>query len=95
VVGVRVTECCISLHLTLKAITHSMLVPKGLDCVLPIWFNQCGRVWFSHTVPRRCCALTVPFWKRHLKAKARHGTCELTWAFERQPVSDLPMFSFF
>jgi hypothetical protein len=25
---------------------------KDLDCVFPIWFPQCGRVWFTHTIPR-------------------------------------------
>jgi hypothetical protein len=30
--------------------THSMPCPcraaKGLECIFPIWFTQCGRVWF-------------------------------------------------
>jgi hypothetical protein len=29
---------------------------KGLDCAFPIWFTQCGRVWFTHAMPRPCHA---------------------------------------
>jgi hypothetical protein len=32
---------------------HAVPLPcrsaKGLDCIFPIWFTQCGRVWFTHT----------------------------------------------
>jgi len=47
----------------LKADSHSMqghAVPlpchaaKGLDCVFPIWFTQCGRVWFTLAMLRPC-----------------------------------------
>ena len=47
--------------------THSMPFPcrphavplpcraaKGLECVFPIWFTQCGRVWFTLAMPRPC-----------------------------------------
>jgi hypothetical protein len=39
--------------------THTMPFPcrsaKALDCVFPIWFTQCGRVWFTyHAVPLPC-----------------------------------------
>ena len=27
---------------------------KGLECVFPIWFTQCGRVWFTLGMPRPC-----------------------------------------
>jgi hypothetical protein len=27
---------------------------NGLDCVFPIWFTQCGRVWFTHIMPFPC-----------------------------------------
>ena len=27
---------------------------KGLECVFPIWFTQCGRVWFTLAMPRPC-----------------------------------------
>jgi hypothetical protein len=53
---------------------------KGLNCVFPIWFTQCGRVWFTHAIPRPCrshampChAMTMPFWKRFLTATAQRG----------------------
>jgi hypothetical protein len=71
--------------MTLKVDSHipcrSPAVPlpcrsaKGLDCVFPIWFTQCGRVWFTHAMPFPCHATNMPFWKRILKATAgpRHG----------------------
>jgi hypothetical protein len=40
--------------------SHAVPLPcraaKGLDCVFPIWFIQCGRVWFTHGMPRPCHA---------------------------------------
>jgi hypothetical protein len=77
---------------------------KGLDSVFPIWFTQCGRVWFTHAMPCQCHATTMPFWKRLLKATAQrgmawhwHGTdmCELTSAVQRRHVGYLPAFGFF
>jgi hypothetical protein len=58
---------------------------KGLECVFPIWFTQCGRVWFTLAMPRLCHALTMPFFSR-----PRHST-----AVERRPVGYLPAFGFF
>jgi hypothetical protein len=56
---------------------HAVPLPcraaDGLDWVFSIWFTQCGRVWFTHTMPRPCHATTMPFWKRLLKATAKHG----------------------
>jgi hypothetical protein len=46
---------------------------KRLDCVFPIWFTQCGRVWFTHVMPWQCHTTTMPFWKRLLKATAQRG----------------------
>ena len=38
--------------------THSTPFPchatKGLECVFPVWFTQCGRVWFTLAMP--CCS---------------------------------------
>ena len=69
--------------------THSMPCPchaaKGLECVFPIWFTQCGRVWFTLAMPRSCYAPTMPFFSR-----PRHNT-----AAERRPVGYLPAFGFF
>ena len=37
---------------------HAVPLPcraaKCLECVFPIWFTQCGRVWFTHAMPRPC-----------------------------------------
>ena len=62
--------------------THSMPCPcrahaiplpcraaKGLECVFPIWFTQCGRVWFTLAMP--CSDHAFP-----LKATAQHGRRE-------------------
>ena len=68
--------------------THSMQCPcratKGLECVFPIWFTQCGRVWFNFAMLRPCHALTMPFFSR-----PRHST-----AVERRPVGYQPAFGF-
>jgi len=58
---------------------------KGLECVFPIWFTQCGRVWFTLVMPCPCHALTMPFFSR-----PRQNT-----AVERWPVGYLPAFRFF
>ena len=43
-------------HIACRA--HAVPLPcraaKGLECVFPIWFTQCGRVWFTLSMP--CCA---------------------------------------
>jgi hypothetical protein len=69
--------------------THSMpcqcRAVKGLECVFPIWFTQCGRVRFTLAMPRPCHALTMPFFSR-----PRHST-----AVETRPVGYLPAFGFF
>jgi hypothetical protein len=56
---------------------HAIPLPchaaKGLDCVLPIWFTQCGSVRFTHATPHPCHSTTMPFWKRLLKATAQHS----------------------
>jgi hypothetical protein len=48
---------------------------KGLDCVFPVWFTQCGCVHTCHAapMPQPCHATTMPFWKRLLKAMAQRG----------------------
>jgi hypothetical protein len=81
---------------------HAVHLPyraaSGLDCVFPIWFTQCGRVWFTHAMPRPYHATTMPFWKRLLKAMAQRDMawhCELTSAVQRRHVGDLPAFGFF
>jgi hypothetical protein len=54
--------------------SHAVPLPcrsaKSLDCVFPISFTKCGRVWFTHTMPFPCHATNMPFWKRPLKATA-------------------------
>ena len=67
------------------AVPLSCHATKGLECVFPIWFTQCGHVWFTLAMPRPCHALTMPFFSR-----PRHST-----AVERRPVGYLPAFGFF
>jgi hypothetical protein len=90
---------------------HAVPLPyraaKGLDCVFPIWFTQCGRVWFTHAMPCLCRAHAMPrpcryesefLRPRHSAAWARHGhsmTCELASAVQRLHVGDLRAFGFF
>jgi len=54
-------------------------VAKGLDCAFPIWFTQCDRVWFTHTMSCSCRAPTTPFWKRLLKAQHGRGAARYVW----------------
>jgi hypothetical protein len=49
---------------------------KGLECVFPIWFTQCGRVWFTLAMPHPWYVPTMPFFSR-----SRHST-----SVERRPV---------
>jgi hypothetical protein len=74
-------------HMTCRA--HAVPLPcraaKGLECVFPIWFTLCGRVWFTLAMPRPCHALIMPFFSR-----PRHNT-----AVERWPVGYLSAFGFF
>jgi hypothetical protein len=61
---------------------------KGLDCDFPIWFTQCRRVWYTHTMPFPCLATNMPF-----TAGLWQGDGMRT-AWERH-VGDLPAFSVF
>jgi hypothetical protein len=74
-------------HIACRA--HAVPLPcraaKGLQCVFPIWFTQCGRVWFTLAMPRPCYALTMPFFSR-----PRHSM-----AVERRTVGYLPAFGLF
>jgi hypothetical protein len=93
-VSYHLTNPLIATAFILKAdshiVCHSHAVPlpcraaKGLECVFPIWFTQCGLVWFTLAIPRPCHALTVPFFSR-----PRHST-----AVERRLVGYLPAFGF-
>ena len=58
-------DFCLCGHKSLKADTHiayrSHAAPmplcraaKGWECVFPIWFTQCGRVWFTLAMLRPC-----------------------------------------
>ena len=42
---------------------------KGLECVFPIWFTQCGRVWFTLAMPLPCHPRAAVL----LKDTAQHG----------------------
>jgi hypothetical protein len=68
---------------TLEADSHiACRTTKGLECVFPIWFTQCGHVWFTLAMP--CSDHAVL-----LKATAQH----VCW--ERRLVGYLPVFGFF
>jgi hypothetical protein len=74
-------------HIACRA--HAVPLPcraaNGLECVFPIWFTQCGCVWFTLAMLRPCHALTMPFFSR-----PRHSA-----AVERRPVGYPPTFGFF
>ena len=56
-----------------------ILAAWGLECVFPIWFTQCGRVWFTLTMP--CSDHAVL-----LKATAQHGRLSraVLWPWEER-----------
>ena len=62
---------------------HAVSMPRpfrdanGLECVFPIWFTQCGRVWFTLAMPCPCHAPTMPFFLRpqHSTAVKRRPCC--------------------
>ena len=62
---------------------------KGLECVFPIWFTKCGRVWFTLAMPGPCRAHPMLSTCRSSQ-RPRHST-----AVERRPVGYLPAFGFF
>jgi hypothetical protein len=78
---------------------HAVLMPcrsaKGLDCVFPIWFTQCGHVWFKDAMPFLCRSESDLSKPRHSAAWERHGMCELESAIQRCHVGDLPTFDIF
>jgi hypothetical protein len=52
------------------AVSLTCRAAKGLECVLPIGFTQCGSVWFTLAMPCPCHAPTMPF------SKPQHGRRE-------------------
>jgi hypothetical protein len=80
---------------------HALAVPlpcraaEGLDFAFPIWFTQCGCVWFTYAMPRLCRSESDFSRPRHSAAWAWHGMCELASAVWRRHVGDLPAFGFF
>ena len=77
--------------------SHAVLLPcraaKGLECVFPIRFTQCGRVWFTFAMPYPCHAPTMPFFSRpqHSTAVERRPCC--TVALRRTACSEHGMAS--
>jgi len=68
-------------------------VTKGLDCVFPIRFTQCGGISLTLAMP--CSDHAVLKATSQDPGTARHGMCELTSAGEGRHVGDLPAFGFF
>jgi hypothetical protein len=68
--------------------THSMPRPcraaKGVECVFPIWFTQCGHVWFikmwsvNHTRPH-CVNQMGKTHSKPLAARHGRGTACYVW----------------
>jgi hypothetical protein len=47
--GVECKSSCLKADSHIACRAHAVPLPcraaKGLECVFPIWFTQCGRVW--------------------------------------------------
>jgi hypothetical protein len=86
-------------HERLIHIHHAVPLPyraaKGLDSVFPIWFTQCGRIWFTPAMPSAFRSESGFSRPRHSEAWAWYGTCELASAAHRRHMGDLPAFGFF
>jgi hypothetical protein len=63
-------------HIACRA--HAVPMPccaaKGLECVFPIWFTQCSRVWLTLAMPHPCHALTMPFFSRPQHSSPRSAS---------------------
>ena len=56
---------------------------KGLECVFPIWFTQCGRVWFTLAMPRPCLVWPCRCSQGHSTARpSRDGRAVLCCGLE-------------
>ena len=77
--------------------THSMPCPcrkhavplpcraaTGLECVFPIWFTQCGRVWFTLAMPCSDHAVLLKATTQHVR---RETACGLPARFRPLPAS--------
>ena len=52
---------------------------KGLGCVFPIWFTQCGRVWFTLAMPRPSHPRPFPSSQGHSTARPSRAGVWATW----------------
>jgi len=46
---------------------------KCLECVFPIWFTQCGRVWFTLAMPCPCHAVLLNATAQHVHLETACG----------------------
>ena len=74
----------------IKADSHTACrshAAKGLECVFPIWFTQCGRVWLTLPMPCPCYALTMPFFKATAQHVRQQTACGLPARFRLLPAT--------
>ena len=62
------------------AVPLPCLAAKDLERVFPIWFTQCGRVWFTLAMPCPCHAPAMPFFSRPQRSTAVL-CCDMAWAW--------------
>jgi hypothetical protein len=75
------------------AVPLPCLFAKALDCVFPIWFTQCGRVWFTHAMPFPCRSHAVPLpCHEYAFKKATSQGHGRFMAQSRRHVRDLPVY---
>ena len=60
---------------------HAVPLPcsaaKGLECVFPIWFTQCGRVWFTLAMPCSDHAVLLKATAQYSTAVSRRPCCAM------------------
>jgi hypothetical protein len=88
---------------------HAVAIPlpcraaKSLDYFFPVWFTQCGRIWYTQThththtpcraraMPRPCSSESDISRPRHSAIWAQHSMCELASVVQWRHVGDLPV----
>ena len=67
----------IKAYLHIRCCAHAVPLPccatKGSECVFPIWFTQCGCVWFTLAMPCPYHAPTMPFFSSPRHSMAAEG----------------------
>ena len=73
-------------HIVCRSPAVPCRAAKGLGCVFPIWFTQCGRVWFTLAMPCHAHAMLRPCRSSqgHSRARPSRDGRALLWPWEER-----------